>query len=228
MSIYGGHSAWQVPAYTLPQAARHVRVPAATLRYWVVGRDYVVDGKPRHAAPLISVPTRRPRFLSFVNLVEAHVLASMRRKYELPMPKLRKALAYLERELGVRHPLATEDFSTDGVDLFVERLGQVVNVSAGGQTGIRQALESGLSRIRYEGGLARRLFPWVREDESAEQPQLIVIDPRIAFGRPVLAGTGIPVDEVADRFKAGDSAAALATDFGVEREMIEEAVRAAA
>ena len=76
-------------------------------------------------------------------------------------------------------------------------------------------------------GLALRLFPFVRSDDEAEQPKLVVIDPRIAFGRPVIDGTGIPVEDIAERFLAGESAEALAKDFRVEQEMVEEAVRAA-
>ncbi len=225
--IYGGSKPWDVPAYTLPVAARLVRVPAATLRYWVVGREYVYDGRPRHAKPLIPVPPRRPRFLSFLNLVEAHVLASMRRKHEIPMHKVRSALAYLERQFDSKHPLATEDFRTNGVDLFVDRVNEgIINVSSSGQTEMREALTARLQRIGYEGGLARRLYPFVRADEEADQPMLVVIDPRIAFGRPVLDGTGIPVEDIAERFNAGESAVALAKDFRVKQEMVEEAVRA--
>lgn len=226
VDIYSGSKPWEVPAYTLPVAARYVRLPPATLRYWVVGRDYVWNGQPKHAKPLIKVPKARPRFLSFLNLVEAHVLASMRRTHELPMHKVRSALAYLEKELDCAHPLATESFRTDGIDLFVDRVNKIINVSSAGQTGMREALDASLQRIGYEGGLALRLFPFVRSDDEAEQPKLVVIDPRIAFGRPVIDGTGIPVEDIAERFLAGESAEALAKDFRVEQEMVEEAVRA--
>lgn len=228
VDIYGGQNPSDVPAYTLPFAARHVRIPAATLRYWVVGRDYEHDGKLRHAKPLIVVPDGRPRFLSFRNLVEAHVLASMRRTHEVPMHRVRRALAFLEKELGgAKHPLATESFRTDGVDIFVDRMNQIINASTYGQTEIREALVARLKRVRYEHGFAAQLFPYVRDDEEAEQPKFVVIDPRVAFGRPVLVGSGIPVEEIADRFQAGDSASTLAKEFSVNQEMVEEAVRAA-
>jgi hypothetical protein len=123
VDICGGLKPWDVPAYTLPTAAWHVRIPAATLRSWVCGRSYPVGAETRRSLPLIKVANRRPRFLSFTNLVEAHVLSSMRRKHELPMGTVRKAIKYVEDELGVAHPLATEAFKTNGVDLFVERLG---------------------------------------------------------------------------------------------------------
>jgi uncharacterized protein (DUF433 family) len=45
------------------------------------------------------------------------------------------------------------------------------------------------------------------------------------FGRPVLAGTGIPTSEIADRFRAGDTIKHLAQDFSVRRDQIETALR---
>lgn len=59
------------------------------------------------------------------------------------------------------------------------------------------------------------------------QPKLIVIDPKLGYGRPVLRGTEIPAQMIADRFHAGDSTAALASDYNVGLELIEEALRAA-
>lgn len=223
--IYGGLNPWDVPAYTLPAAARHVRIPAATLRSWVCGRPYPVGEETRRSLPLIKVPNRRPRFLTFTNLVETHVLASMRRKHELPMRTVRKAIKFVEEELDVVHPLATEAFKTNGVDVFVERYGTLINASKDGQGEIKAAIEAGLTRINYEMGIALQLFPLTRAD-GFNQPKLIVIDPRLAFGRPVLAGSGVPVDEVAQRFQAGESAAELAGDFRVEEQMVEEAIRA--
>lgn len=47
----------------------------------------------------------------------------------------------------------------------------------------------------------------------------------ICFGRPCLRGTRVPVEEVAERFKLGESIAAIASDFYVTQEMVEAAIR---
>jgi uncharacterized protein (DUF433 family) len=52
-----------------------------------------------------------------------------------------------------------------------------------------------------------------------------VIDSRIAFGRLVIAGTGIPTHIVAERYYAGDSIHDLADDYNCNHETIEEAIR---
>ena len=49
--------------------------------------------------------------------------------------------------------------------------------------------------------------------------------PTVSFGRPVIAGTGIPVSAIYERYKAGDSVADLARDFRLETSAVEEAIR---
>jgi uncharacterized protein (DUF433 family) len=53
----------------------------------------------------------------------------------------------------------------------------------------------------------------------------VSIDPRVAFGRPVISGTRIPTSDVADRFNAGESPADLAFDYGRSQDEILEAIR---
>src|SRR2546422_10777935 len=64
-----------------------------------------------------------------------------------------------------------------------------------------------------------------RRADETEQPKNIVIDPFISFGKAVITGTGVSTDIVAERFKAGESADELASDYGCDREKIEEAIR---
>jgi len=82
-----------------------------------------------------------------------------------------------------------------------------------------------LERIEPDDkGLAIKLFPFTRNEER-DNPRIIVIDPRIAFGRMVIANTGIPTDIIAERFLAGDSQTQLAHDYECDIEQIEEAIR---
>lgn len=140
-------------------------------------------------------------------------------------------MEYLTHEFGSTHPLAEEQFQTDGVNLFVERLG-LLNVSASGQFAMRGILVALLRRIeRDERGLAVRLYPFSRRltvttpPTLVESPRLVVIDPRVGFGRPVLLGTGVTTLSIAERFDAGESIETLAADYGRPREEIEEAIR---
>jgi len=82
-----------------------------------------------------------------------------------------------------------------------------------------------LHRIEWdESGVAARLYPFTGKTEP-EAPRAVLIDPRLAFGRPVLAGTSVPTQAIAERFKAGESPQSLAADFGREPFEIWEAIR---
>jgi uncharacterized protein (DUF433 family) len=82
-----------------------------------------------------------------------------------------------------------------------------------------------LERIEPDdSGLAIKLYPFTRSDE-AHNPRLVVIDPRIAFGRLVIDGTGIPTSIIAERYKAGDSLQDLTEDYDCDLSQIEEAIR---
>lgn len=224
-----------LPNYRLPEAAHYLRLPVSTLRAWISGQAYMAAGGPRVFQPIITAAAANewPPRLSFINMIEAHVLSGIRYQHKIPLGAVRRAMAYLTRETGSRHPLAEEEFQTDGVNLFVERLSlgqpQLVNVSAPGQLAMRDILRALLKRIERDNhGLAIRLYPFSRRPAPGkleQSPRFVVIDPRVAFGRPVLAGTGVTTSAIAERFDAGESIEALAADYGRSLEQIEEAIR---
>jgi uncharacterized protein (DUF433 family) len=123
--------------------------------------------------------------------------------------------------------LLAENFRTNGLHLFLEHAGQLVNVSGGGQAAFRGEFERALARIeRGSGGAPIRLFPFSRRpDRTNERPQIVAIDPTIAFGRPVVAKARVRTEVIFDRFGAGDSPAEMAGDYGVSEEEIFEALR---
>jgi uncharacterized protein (DUF433 family) len=220
IDIYGGRPPEELPAYAVPRAARILRLSPSTLRLWAAGGD-------GHAA-LFEPAREAPLGLSFSNLIEAFVLASMRRVHGVSMQRVRKALRFVGKELGYARPLVHARFQTDGVALFVEHAERLLEVSADGQAVLRQALDASLARIEWEGDFAARLYPWIRSvrgASTAAQPKSVVVDPRCGFGQPVIAGTGIETRIVLARYRAGESAADLAKDYAVEIERIDDAIR---
>jgi uncharacterized protein (DUF433 family) len=81
-----------------------------------------------------------------------------------------------------------------------------------------------LGRIDMEGGAPSRLYPFSRVPAEGS-PRTVVMDPRIRFGRPTLAGHGTPTDILLERHQAGDSIADLADDYGLLAAEVEEAIR---
>jgi len=53
----------------------------------------------------------------------------------------------------------------------------------------------------------------------------VAIDPRVAFGRPIVERRGIKTAMIAERFDVGESVRSIATDYDLEIPDVEEAIR---
>jgi uncharacterized protein (DUF433 family) len=222
---YKGSDPGEIPVYSIGEAAHYLSIPVNTVRSWVAGRSFPARGGRKRSPALVAPADPASHSLSFINLLELHVLAAIRRHHEIEMPKVRKALSHLETRLRSQHPLVDRDMLTDGTDLFAEQLGSLVNLSRDGQLGIREVLNAHLRRIERDAhGLAIRLYPFTRPG-GLTAPKFVVIDPRMAFGRPVISGSRIPTTDVFERFKAGDSLEELVSEYGRKTEEIQEAIR---
>jgi uncharacterized protein (DUF433 family) len=216
----------RTPAYPFVEAAHYLNLPVSTLRAWCLGQGYAYKGSPRSFKRIIQLDGKPGQGLSFLNLVEAHVLAAIRRVHGVPLPKVRNALKFVGDTLGIERPLAHVQFQTNGIDLFVEQLDRLVNVSKSGQIEMVEFFRAHLKRVeRDPSGVPIKLYPFTRKSIGREPPAPIEIDPRVSFGRPVLRGKGVPTAVLADRFKGGDTLQELAGDYGVSTEEIEEAIR---
>jgi uncharacterized protein (DUF433 family) len=208
----------EVPAYTVGEAAHYLGVPKSTMRAWFVGQ--------RNFRSVIRPADPQKLGLSFSNLVEAYMLTAIRRRHNIALPTIRRGLDYLVRKLGAKRPLLEQQFATNGVDLFVEHLGEVINISRDGQVEMADLIRAYLERVeRDPQGLPIKLYPFTRRQPPREQPRTVVIDPRVSFGRPVLAGTGVPTAVLAEQFKAGDPVPLLAKEYGADEEAIWDAIR---
>jgi uncharacterized protein (DUF433 family) len=229
--LYKGGDPRDLPAYPLDLAAHMLLLPKSTLKAWVFGATWEPKGLPlRTFEPLIDPPDRAQQMLSFVNLVEVHVLKAVRRKHLVHMVRVRDAIKHLKDKFHTQHPLADIDLLAGGKDLFLQEHGDLLNLTMGRQIAM-QFLAVYLNRIDRDLGRAIKLYPFVVQplrigNEVIDQDsRLIAIDPYVSYGRPVINGTGIPTDAIAERFWGGDSIDELVEAFGRTKTEIEFAIR---
>ena len=217
--LYDNRAAYRLPVYSVRQAAHLTGLPAATVQTWTKSA----------AEPLIQKSERGK--LSFLNLVELHVLAAIRQHHQVPLRRVRHAVDYVRQHANTEYPLAEQQFETDGVDLFVRALDDtLVNASRRGQVAIRELMSAYLKRIeRAPDGFPLRLFPLYREAATVQAvqqaPAFIAVDPQMAFGRPFLVQGALPVDVVVSRYRGGDSIAELVAEYDLSASAVEEAIR---
>ena len=212
------------PAYGSAEAARYLRLPAATLRTWLVGRAYAAGGAQATFHPLIKPASTQPLQVSFYNLIEAHVLRALRTEHGVALNELRKAIAYAEKKLQSQRLLLSPELRTHAGQVFLDRYVELINLSASGQLAMRKMFEDHLQRVEWdEWQFPVRLYPYVGATQrAAERP--IAIDARIAFGRPMVRRAGVSTAAIADRIDAGETVEALADDYDLSRDEIEQAV----
>lgn len=207
--------------FTVHEAARYLGVPRSTLRSWV--QDGGGGGSMVTCVPRQSDEATMP----FIGFAEAYVLAAFR-KAGVPMQRIRPAVAVVVSTIGIEHALASEKLYTDGAEVLFDyasaRDGDLLGLTVV-RTGQRQfagVVRDYLKRITYgrDGWASRLRLPVY---ERAE----VIVDPRLAFGLPVTVNGGARVEDLVDRFVAGDRVADIAIDFGTPEEDVEDVIRVA-
>lgn len=202
------------PIYALTDAARYLKIAPATLRSWVRGRTYPRQRGVGVFEPLIVLPDPTTSYLSFPNLVEAHVLRALRTDHGLSIRAVRSALEFSREQLAIERLLLSTGLRTHARDVFLERYGQLINLSRSGQLAMRQVLENHLGRIVWgESEQPVRLYPFLGPDSTS---RIVAIDPRVAFGRPVIESRGVSTEVIAARIDAGESQDEVAEDYGLD------------
>lgn len=205
--------------FTLQETAAYLDLPASTLHAWA---------RPSDAAPLVTVFPRagRTATVPFVGFAEAYVLSALRRA-GVPMQRIRPAVARLESEIGLEHALASKRVYTDGAELVFDYAEEsddeaMLAVVRTGQRQFEQIIRGYLERITYgsDGWAARLRLPAYATAE-------VVVDPSQAFGQPLVVHGGARVEDLVDRFQAGDGLDEIAHDFAVPRNEVEDVIRVA-
>jgi len=227
---------FDVPLYTVAEAARIVGVPTSTLSSWArANTKRPPDGRK---VPSKAVLTHRQAAghaasISFAGLAEALVLAAFRRS-GVPLQRIRPALIELQRHIGLDHALASRALYTDGADVLNDYgehhqktdagrgALQLVVVVPSGKRVFVPVIADYLQRIEYgDDG-----YPVLIRLPGYDHAQ-VVADPTRSFGAPIFERGGARVEDVLERFWAGDSIQDLTAEFGVPADQVEDLVRVA-
>ena len=188
-----------LPNYQIGEAARYTHVSTNTVTAW-----HRIEQK------VLSPKEKRSR-LSYLQLIELAVVAAFR-KAKFPLPEIRAAREYVQKNLNSAYPFAEFKFKRYGRSLFTEDNKEVryrlFKANAGGQLAWDELIGPVLEEFDYEHeGIAVR---W----HLAGAGVPIVIDPRVSFGAPSVRGT--PTWIIKGRYDAGESDSAIAEDFRLE------------
>ena len=217
-----------VGLYPIPEAARLLGIPSATVHRWVEGYSFPLARWSKSHKPPIFVPAL-PRSsgqltLTFLDLLQLRVVQGFRRA-NVPLQRIRVAAQTAASLFGTSHPLAFERFRTDGRGIFADLLTYdarpgLVDLGAAAQSVFPEIVEQWLKEISYttETHLANRWY-------VAGPGGGVVIDPQVAFGSPVIVGLNVPTRVIWDQSKSEPEPEALAAWFRLDVKQVQDSLR---
>lgn len=203
--------------YTIPEAARLVHTSAGRLKAWFCGW-------PRRPGPITTSDYSEPvdsfRVISFLDLIDALVVAALREK-GVPFQYLRKVQRALARDLGRPHPFSYKKLYTEGYHVFAEMAAEDKTLRfkeiVANQYAFKSILSPFLDAVQYteQTLTAMQWRPYAG----------VVIDPQRRFGKPIVESAGIPTSILMAAYRANNrDLAAVADWYGVAPHDITTAV----
>lgn len=213
-----------IGCYTVPEAARLIRMPARNINRWLGGYTFKVEGVDRRMPPLWrpELPANDDRLeLGFRDLIELRFVQAFVAA-NVSLQVVRNCLEHARNVVADARPLSTRRFKTDGRTIFLEMLREsgeeVVMDLRQGQYVIKTLIDRTFKDLDLEGDVVSRWRPF--EGRSS-----IVVDPQRAFGQPITSETGIPTATLADAVRAEGSVDRVARLFEVSPAVVRDAAR---
>ena len=221
-------SVWDIPMYSAPTVSKLIGLNVTRVRRWLMGYEYTYPagsdfGFPkRHKGPVISrTEEAGSNCASFYDLID---LLFVKRFLEhgVSLQRVRKALKEAEQLIGGHH-FAQRIFFTDGKNIYLKVKNDadaLMELLSGGQWVIAPIIKQLARQIDFDQptGVAQRWYPLGPKG-------LIVLDPRISFGKPTLRGRGIATANVYDLFLGeNESVGRVCSWMNLEGKEVEAAV----
>ncbi|WP_231937055.1 DUF433 domain-containing protein [Caballeronia udeis] len=146
------------------------------------------------------------------------------RDHSFPLRVIRAAIDGAKTTFGIEYPFTAHRFLIDGKSIFAKALQEHGDAEMPDLAKRRLALERIVRPALYAGiefasdGQATRWFPLKRS-------KAIVLDPEIAFGKPVLTDYGVRTEIVAGAFKTEKNKKRVASLFDIPVAAVEAAIR---
>lgn len=208
---------WVRGVYLVPDAVRILRLPAGSLRTWVGGRNHQ-DATRFPAGPMESEGRGRDRHFGFLTLVELYTVAQLRER-GVSMSSIREARDELAIRFKSDHPFALGGLLCSGKKLLKELGdGVLLELGAKGQTAFEKIVEPFCARLDFDDAtsLARRFHPLGKDVP-------VVVDPRHAFGRPVIEGTNVTTEAIMSLVRGGETVEDIADSLAISLEAVKAA-----
>ncbi len=192
--------------YSLPDAAKLTRLKPQRVREWFTGRR---GTRARASVFQSDYPALGgDRAISFHDLIELFIAGQLR-DHGVSLQNMRKVYERLQADLGTRHPFCRREIMTRDGQVFLFGLDP---------RGREEMIEV-LTRQRVFPDILLPFLERMDYDEATEMAKrwciadLVVIDPTICLGKPIIKGVGISTAVLAASYEANGHDAELVADW---------------
>jgi uncharacterized protein (DUF433 family) len=201
--------------YSEADAAKILRVPPATLHWWLEGGTRRGKTYP----PVLRPEPIGKRSLTWAEFVEAGLLRGYRRDLGVQLPELRRFIELLRIETGVPYPLAHYRPWAGGGELILQQQDEsglpgelwLVIPTKSQVLLFTEPAQAFLRRVEWNAdGAASRWRP--HEDEASP----VWCDPLVRFGRPAIGG--ISTEAIDEHLRAGEDEGDVAAQYDLDVE----------
>lgn len=191
-----------VGLYTFHEASRFTKIPLRDLRRWLDGYSY---RDKKHEEPVAVPPLWETEFaddqvdgISFHDLLEIRFVRAFR-QHGVSLQTIRLASQRARELFAIDYPFTSRQFRTDGRTIFASAMEETGETDlldlVKRQYAFRKIIEPSLYRgIEFnQDQMAARWYPSPRN-------KMIVLDPEIAFGKPIVMDGGVRTSILYDAF----------------------------
>ena len=192
--------------YNLPEAARLTGLKPQRVREWFGERAMTAARKPVFRSDYESVGGDRA--ISFYDLIELFVAGQLRDR-GVSLQSLRKVHKFLQVDLSTRHPFCRKEILTKNGQVFTLGLDE---------QGRSEMIEV-LTRQRVFPDILLPFLNRIDYDEATAMAKrwciasLVVIDPAICLGKPIVDEVGIATAILFASYEANDKNVELVADW---------------
>lgn len=210
--------------YTVPEAARLLKIRPLNIRRWLGGYSYTQGEKTVKMPPLWEpqLPAYEHHIeLGFRDLIELRVMKSFLDS-GLTLITVRNCLEYARECAKDDRPFSTRRFQTDGRTIFLESLrrtgeDELLDLK-NRQYVIKKIIDRTFKDLDLSEDIVTRWRPF-------DGKQSIVIDPERAFGQPIANTYGIPTIVLADAVRAEGAVDRVTRLYDVSASVVRDAVK---
>jgi uncharacterized protein (DUF433 family) len=208
--------------YTVPEAARLLKIPARNINRWLGGYAHIYKGEHVTIPPLWT--PQLPRFdehieLGFRDLIELRFIQAFLNA-GLGLKTVRYLLDYARECVNDPRPFSTRRFQTDGRTIFLDTVqksgeAELLDLKKR-QYVLKQVVERTFKDLDIEHDAVAQWRPFQGKDS-------IVVDPARAFGQPIAASYGVPTVALAEAVEAEGSLQRVAELYEVPVAIVRDA-----